>query len=113
MSVQEPFSSKRTGPDDSSVVRDPFLFTQVVEVSVRSDSASTRVPDSLAATFAERMSAASEGAGGTSGTGFSAAAREDCGARATAWPLSVSRAISAASTRAVVRAMRGSIRLRR
>ncbi|MBB6421776.1 hypothetical protein HDC93_007409 [Streptomyces sp. AK010] len=40
------------------MVSEPSLFTHVVEVSVRSDSASTRLPDSRAATRADGMSAA-------------------------------------------------------
>ncbi len=39
-------------------MRVPSLSTQVVEVSVRSDSASTRLPESLAAIRAEGRSAA-------------------------------------------------------
>lgn len=42
----------------SSVVSEPSLLAQVVDVSVRSESASTRLPDSRAATRADGISAA-------------------------------------------------------
>ena len=73
-----PSRSKRTGPADISVVRLPSLFAQVVEVSVRSDSASTRLPDSRAATFADARSAALVAASGLAGFCCGAAAAGPC-----------------------------------
>lgn len=51
-------SLNRIGPAATSVVSEPSLFTQVVAVSERSDSASTRCPYKRAATRADGTSAA-------------------------------------------------------
>src|SRR5690606_9695781 len=58
--TQLPFRSNRTGPEVSSVVSDPSRLTQVVDVSVRSDSASTRLPERFASARAEGTSGADD-----------------------------------------------------
>lgn len=86
------------------------MFTQAVEVPARSDSASTRLPRSRAATFAEGMSAVVEG---PLRTVLPTAYRVFSRPTAATWPVAgITRAVSAVSTPAVGAAMRGSSRLR-
>ncbi|WP_345942169.1 hypothetical protein [Streptomyces sp. SID2888] len=88
---------------------EPSLFTQAVEVSVRSESASTLLPDNRAATFADGMSAAETGPLAVS---LVAVCCIFSRVNATAWPvLATTSAVSAASTMAVRTAIRGNSRL--
>lgn len=90
----------RIGPAANSDVNDPSGFTHVVEVSDRSDSASTRCPDNRAATRADATSTASDAAA----TGVAGVAGVAGGAgAASAWGATIAPATSTAETATATR----------
>ncbi|CAM5578549.1 hypothetical protein GCM10010230_05170 [Streptomyces narbonensis] len=97
-------SRNRTGPDEASAVTVPSGFAHVVVDSVRSDDASTRLPDDRAAVFADGRSTASAGEGLLSTTEYRDGRATPCPVAPRATPLSTaSKAAVASADRFTVR----------